>query len=188
MINHASTGLALTLAGALFALPAAAFDFAGGGFVTGYSQECNPSNPSISSRINMPRVIYVPGELNGGVNIVGLNFTDGTLAFSSDQNFEPGRSFNRATVRFTGSFNYATQPRPRIRTVQRTVTSPSGASLEDADQVFLRLIVRNYYGISGCEATIVATLSSADGAFSETALSAAPDSQADTMTGSGALD
>lgn len=158
----AGAALALSLA---TTQAVAADRYVGGGTVSGFTQECSPSNSSITERVTSPRVFYTPGETNNGVSYLTLNDTGGQIAFTMFNPTSPSRTYFRTpggedTV--WGRVAYPRNTRPNIRTFARVVTSPPGAEITQADEIFLRMTIRTYWGRPGCTVRLAATLVNID--------------------------
>ncbi|MCA2012651.1 hypothetical protein LCM17_14235 [Cereibacter sphaeroides] len=142
---------------------ASATSFVGGGILTDYTQACDPDDPYITSWESSMTMTFRPSELNAGrVSNMALQFTDGTLHFSRRGTFAPSRRFNAVD----GAQMYDSQYTPyslspRIRVIKRMVTYPAGASLANAQSVYLEFLVRNHWGIRGCEVRVEAMLGQA---------------------------
>ncbi|HPD90906.1 MAG: hypothetical protein H6900_05865 [Rhodobacter sp.] len=138
------------------ATTAAAQTFLGGGAIYNYTQECSPSNPSITSRVSYGRFHYRPGEEFGNPSEVSLTFTDGTVLFRRWAHLERSNSFYSAIGRQIFSASHSLYPtNPRIRVLRRDVLYPvNGTFGPDTALVFLRLRIQNYWGIPGCAVTV----------------------------------
>jgi len=153
--------LGAVLAGGL-AAAAMAQDMRGGGFVADYTAGCDPAHAGIVNVVSPARVIYRPGEWTGGATQLLVDFPDGAIHFTRGAPFRPASAFVIATARRAVSYFDQWNPRPRIRVVRRIITAPAGASMADAEEVFLELRIRNYWNRVGCTATLVATVAGPD--------------------------
>ena len=146
-------------AGILLPASVHATSFVGGGVITQYTHACAPDNSSITSRYTSFTMDYLPSELNGRTSAISLVFTDGVARFSRRGRFNPSSRFVNVTGQavFDGNISdYGVSP--RIRVVRRSVTYPRGASLANAQALYLELIIRNYWGIQGCSVRVEATV------------------------------
>jgi hypothetical protein len=158
-----STGLAAVILASL-GLPAMADSFVGGGVRTGMTQECRPTDPSITSWVTAVRLGYLPGQSNDGVSVLTAVFSDGVNQVGSY--FELVESRNRVRGFGSGSGmgfqNYLYSVRPRIRAVRLRPLEPAGETdIGLASSIFVRFLVVNYWGREGCIAYFSGVLTNA---------------------------
>jgi hypothetical protein len=177
--------LVLGLGAAATAAPARTL--VGGGFVHQFAQVCQPTNAAIANLVNTPMVTYVAGEVTGGPSQLVFAYTDGTIALQAEAHFPRAGSFVRAVGRSlnrNGLLNY--RPRPAYRVLQRLVVQPLNAPIAQAEQVYMRVAVRNWWGIEGCNVEAVLTLG-ARPATEDAQGPAVPHTDEAGMDGGGAL-
>lgn len=131
--------------------------FAGGGSVFNFADACRPNWPMSASPVT---VTYWPSEANSGnTSEVTLTWRQGSVSLSISGPFTPGPSYTRGVGRFIWGVYASQTNRPQIRMVWRLITRPvGGTGLGSAEQVMIRMIVRNFGNIPNCTATIAATL------------------------------
>ena len=161
MKNVFGTIAAGMLLSTLSVLPAQAQLYSGGGIIASYSQECAPDNPYITQMMNIARVTVYFGELESRPTRISLWYRDGVMEFVRwNGPFVPSPSFHLTWARwFDGGWPTAYGGRPTIRVMDRIVTYPEGASLAQAEEIFLRVRFRQFGGTFGCFAELITTVS-----------------------------
>jgi hypothetical protein len=157
--------LAGTLVAALLlSVGQAQADFRGGGALFGFTDVCAQHGWNVSGTHSI-RARHAASENNPGgapPSQITIAFPSGTEHFSVWGPLTPSGSFFGAAGRQTWTFFSFYNTRPLIRTVSRIVTErvdPAGpATVQNAQELLLRLRIQNFNNLSGCSATVVATL------------------------------
>lgn len=158
-------GCLLALCLAIPGTAATARTLVGGGFVHQFTQACQPDNNAIANRVDYPYVTYVIGEEAGRPSELIFAYRDGTINVQSASHFARGPSFVRGIGRDLSSIGFRRyQPRPAYRVRQRLVVQPLGAPLAQAEQIYMRVSIRNWWGIAGCNVEAVLTVGARPGA------------------------
>jgi len=156
--------LAMAGTAILVSAGAAQADFRGGGVAFAFTDACSAGGWPVGSA--MPaRIRHSASEDNAGgapPSQITLAFPTLTEHYSLWGAFTPSTSFFGAAGRQVGSFFVFYPQRPLIRVVQRVVTeriNPSGpATIQNAREIVLRLRIQNFGNVSGCAATVTASL------------------------------
>jgi hypothetical protein len=168
MIKRHFSGLKRLLAAAgaavLLSAGTAQADFRGGGAVFGFTDSCAAGGWPVGSMMPV-RIRHSASEDNPGgapPSQITLAFPTLTEHYSLWGAFTPSPSFFGAAGRQVGSFFVFYPQRPLIRVVQRAVTermNPSGpVTVQNARELILRLRIQNFGNLSGCAATVTASL------------------------------
>ena len=137
----------------------------GGGFVSGFTQECEPGWDGMTTFRNFPRVYYRPSEWNPGLpSQVILDYTDGSIVMQREGALEQSTTFQRTAIQSVTASSWGLLDtgfyRARSRVLRRIIQVPAGgtATMNEAEEVFLRIVLRDFGGRPGCQATLTATV------------------------------
>jgi hypothetical protein len=130
--------------------------FLGGGVLFAMTEPCTTQGWNAS--LNPVRVRYAPSEFNGFPSQVSVTLPEGAEHLSLWGPLVSSTAFGGGAGRQTWSRFLFYPQTPLIRVVQRAVTLPPGGTILHAEELVLRLRVQNFGAISGCSATLTATL------------------------------
>lgn len=134
--------------------------FRGGGSLFNASAAC----PAWLGGRSLPATVrYWPAELNPGTpSQVSVAWRGGSEHVAITGPFVPGTSYARGIGRAIWGAYLLHGNRPQLRVVARQVTRPAGGTLARAEELVLRMIIRNAGGAAGCTVTAAATVRRAD--------------------------
>lgn len=140
---------------------AAQADFRGGGAVFGFSDACSAGGHDQNAQ--GVRIRYSASEFLGNPpSEMTVAFFTGTEHFTLWGPMGAGSDFLGSAGRqtFTRFVFYDNRPRMRIvqRNITRRVNESAPATLQNALEIQMRLRIQNFGNVSGCAATIAATL------------------------------
>lgn len=138
---------------------AAQADFRGGGALLAFSETCRDQGWPVGSAVSV-RVRHAPSELYGNPSQVTIAVSTGVQHYAIWQDFVPSTQVYNGLGRQIWT-NFLLHPnRPTVRIVQRRITRRVNAflpeSVDNAQEMFLRLRITNFNNLVGCAVTLTA--------------------------------
>lgn len=160
ILRRAAGGAALMV---LTTLGPAMADFRGGGVLFNFTEACRQHGWPVGS-VTQGVIRYAPAELRGNPSQVSVILNSSAEHIAVWQNFVAGPNVYASLGRHMGTIFFLTSPpdSPRVQIISRRITERINPlmpeTIQNAREVTLRLRIANWNGLSGCGATLVATL------------------------------